>query len=321
MSLPRQPSAKGSEATYFNALFERYHRREWLRADPLEIVHEFLDKDEREIAALLGALLAYGSVKQIQGSLRQLFALMGPSPAAFVRERSLRAMQGALDGFRHRFTDANDVATLLWLVGETQRDFGSLEHAFLAHDSGDDYATALEGLLANWQDRLEAEKRLRHVASKPSFKHFLSRPSRGSACKRWFLFLRWVVRPADGIDLGLWSRASPAKLLFPMDRHVLRIARNLHIVSTQQATLRTARTLTQWFRRLDPTDPVRYDFALCHLGILGSCPSSPDVSACRSCELAPICMLKRALEREASKARTRESAELEPECERKRQAR
>lgn len=321
MRLCPQSLPRSSEVTYFNAIFERYHRREWLFADPLELVHEFPNQDDREIAALLGALLAYGSVKQIQGALRQLFALMGKKPAAFVRAHGLGAMLRALEGFGHRFTEAQDVATLLWLVGETQREFGGLEKAFLTYDNGEDYATALEGLLNHWQRRLEAERRLRDIAGKPSFKHFLSRPSRGSACKRWFLFLRWVVRPADGIDLGLWSSACPAKLLYPVDRHVLRIARNLQIVRSSQATLRTARTITGWFRRYDPADPVRYDFALCHLGILRACPSTPDVSACRCCELAPICKLKRTLESTARKTRARVSAGPEPGCEPKRQAR
>ena len=177
-------------------------------------------------------------------------------------------------------------------------------------------------LLARWGGWSARTPRLRHLGAKPSFKHLTSNPARGSACKRWFLFLRWMVRPADGLDLGLWRRATPAKLLYPVDRHVLRIANNLGVVSSKQASLRVARAITAFFREIDPADPVRYDFALCHLGILGACPTAPDVARCSICELAPMCQLRRRLERRAGRAVTsRRSDQPAPECARTRRGR
>ncbi len=300
-NLQKSSTARAKE--YFEALYRRYHRPELLRADPLEIVRAFPDAADREIAALAAALLAYGSVAQIRQSLRRLFERMDGAPAAFVACHTPDQARRALAGFRHRFTDDEDVAALLWLAGRSQKEYGSLEQALLAHDTGDDYAAALEGLLARWGGWSARTPRLRHLGAKPSFKHLTSSPARGSACKRWFLFLRWMVRPADGLDLGLWRRATPAKLLYPVDRHVLRIANNLGVISSKQASLRVARAITAFFREIDPADPVRYDFALCHLGILGACPTAPDVARCNACELAPMCQLRRRLERRASRRR------------------
>lgn len=281
---------------YFESVYARYHRAEYLHADPLLRVYAFSDDADREIAALVSALLAYGNVAQIKKSLDRLFSRLGPYPSQVLLHASFGELQRLLRSFRHRFQTGDDIAALLWLMGQTQREFGCLEQAFLTFDEGSDYATMVEGITSLWGEWCLRDKRLTRVAQSRSFRHLVSTPSRASACKRWFLFLRWVVRPRDGVDLGLWKNASPSKLLFPVDRHILRIANNLGIVRSCQATLRIAREITDFFRRIDPMDPVRFDFALCHLGILGVCPTKPDMDACRRCELTPVCCLRRKLE-------------------------
>lgn len=318
-----QSKSLQTQARYFEALLRRYHKAEFLRADPLCVVHRFTNAADQEIAALLAALLAYGNVKQIIRSLNHLFALMEMHPAAFVECLDLRSVHKALKTFRHRFHDGQDIATLLWLIRQTQVEFGSLERAFLHFDSGEDYSGALGGLLNLWHSWLGRASRLRSMLGKPSFIHFMASPQRGSACKRWFLFLRWVVRPRDGIDLGLWHQADSSKLLFPVDRHILRIANNIGIVSARSATLKVARAITGFFRVLDAKDPVRFDFALCHLGILGDCPTTPDVGVCEACELAEICQLRTRLASQSKKEilSSLGSALREQECGRKRRAR
>ncbi|MCX7626675.1 MAG: TIGR02757 family protein [Candidatus Sumerlaeaceae bacterium] len=280
---------------YFEAVYERYHRPSILQADPLEIVHRFPTAEDRELAALVGALLAYGTVAQIKGSLTRLFSLLGENPSELVHHATFQELRRQLRSFRHRFHDGDDIAALLFLFARTKRQFGSLESALLAFDTGDDYGTALEGLLSLWYEMCQATMQLSRFVERQSFRHLVTSPARGGASKRWFLFLRWAVRPADGIDLGLWKRAVPCKLLFPVDSHILRIARNLGITSASQASLQVAREITAFFRRIDAQDPVRFDFALCHLGILGVCPTTPDVRACEQCELAPVCQLRQTL--------------------------
>src|SRR5699024_8231674 len=118
-------------------------------------------------------------------------------------------------------------------------------------------------------------------------KHLLSDPEKGSACKRLLLYLRWMVRPDDGVDLGLWAVA-PARLVIPLDTHVHRIARNLGLTRRADASCRTAVEVTDSLRLLDASDPVKYDFALCHHGVSRACPSSPVTEKCSACVLRDV---------------------------------
>ena len=102
------------------------------------------------------------------------------------------------------------------------------------------------------------------------------------------MFMRWMVRPADGIDLGLWKEISPAKLIIPVDAHIQRIARFLGLTSRMQADWRMAQEITAALRRYDREDPVKYDFSLCHIGISEGC-SGGKREACLTCALSEVC--------------------------------
>ncbi|MBI1884102.1 MAG: DUF2400 family protein [Chlamydiae bacterium] len=118
---------------------------------------------------------------------------------------------------------------------------------------------------------------------------FLPNPKDGSTCKRLNLFLRWMVRGPDTIDLGLWREVSPSDLIIPLDTHVARISRYLGLSSSITYAWKVSCEITQNLKRLDSRDPIKYDFALCHLGISGDCPSRPDLDKCEPCMLRPIC--------------------------------
>jgi uncharacterized protein (TIGR02757 family) len=120
------------------------------------------------------------------------------------------------------------------------------------------------------------------------FPFFFPSPAAGSACKRLCMYLRWMVRPADGFDLGLWHYVSPAKLIIPVDAHIRRIGFYLGLTSRKQADWRMAREITASLRRLDPDDPVKYDFPLCHLGISEGCDGH-DRLRCSACPIAEVC--------------------------------
>jgi uncharacterized protein (TIGR02757 family) len=120
------------------------------------------------------------------------------------------------------------------------------------------------------------------------FRFFFPSPAAGSACKRLCMYLRWMVRPADGIDLGLWHDIPPAKLVMPVDAHIQRIGRYLRLTSRKQADWRMAREITAALRKLDPDDPVKYDFSLCHLGISAGC-GGRDPLRCPGCPIATVC--------------------------------
>src|SRR5262249_43287193 len=126
-------------------------------------------------------------------------------------------------------------------------------------------------------------------ARKKSLSHLLSDPRGPSASKRLWLFLRWMVRPADGIDLGVWSEVSPSLLLVPVDTHIHKLASNLGLCTTRGLTLRAAEEITAALRRFDAHDPVKYDFSLCHMGMLQRCPSRKDRTRCEGCGVKPVC--------------------------------
>ena len=94
----------------------------------------------------------------------------------------------------------------------------------------------------------------RRVPKRAGVCYFFPRPSAGSACKRLNLFLRWMVR-RDGLDLGVWSRVSPAQLVVPLDTHVIRVGRCLRLTRYTSPGWRMAQDITASLRRLDPADP------------------------------------------------------------------
>jgi uncharacterized protein (TIGR02757 family) len=295
MTGERSESRHGRLKPFLDRVHERYHRPDYLGSDPLVVVRQFRSPKDREIAALFAALLAYGNVKQINSSLGRLFGKMPHGPWRFVYEYRHEDATVALNGFKHRFNDSQDILCLCWLLHQVLMR-GSLEEFFLlgyAPESED-----LAGATARFVDNLCALRFEPHfdrdmMLARRSFRHLLPRQDGGSACKRLNLFLRWMVRPDDGIDLGLWTRIPAARLLVPVDTHIHRIATNLGILSKRGASLAAAREITRHLRDAQPADPVRYDFGLCRIGILKRCPPNPKATACRECELNPVCRARR----------------------------
>jgi uncharacterized protein (TIGR02757 family) len=124
-----------------------------------------------------------------------------------------------------------------------------------------------------------------------NFLHLLPDPGTGCAAKRPCLFLRWMVRKDDGLDLGLWTVLAPRELVIPLDTHVLRIARYIGLTDRKTAGWLTAEEITSSLRAFDPDDPVSYDFALAQLGISRDCIHRRDPDRCPACPLEAICRL------------------------------
>lgn len=239
-----------------DALFERYHRRDLVHPDPLVFLYDYADLKDREVVALLASSLAYGRVSQIMKSVSSVLDRMGSSPFLFVTGSSSREIRSAFRRFRHRFTSGEDLFHLLWgLRGAVER-YGSLQECFFA-GLGHDDQTILPAL-ARFVSSLYPPGGCR--------KGFLPSPQEGSACKRWHLFLRWMVRE-DEVDPGGWRRISPSKLIVPLDTHMHRIGQELRLTTRKQADQRTALEITRAFSEIIPEDPVRYDFVLTRFGI------------------------------------------------------
>jgi len=246
-----------------DALVGRFDDR-FLDTDPLGIVRRFLAPEDREIAGLLAAGLAYGRVASIRASLERLFALLGPHPSRFVDALDSRRDARLLASFVHRFHTGRDVAAFLGLVRRAREAAGSLESFFVEGD--DPEAETIGPALDRFGERLFA---LGGVAPSDRVRLFLPLPSRGSVCKRSCLFLRWMVRPEDGVDCGVWTRVSPSRLVLPLDTHLIRVVRALGWTRRKSPGWEMALDATRRLARFDPEDPIRYDFALSRLGILG----------------------------------------------------
>jgi len=239
--------------------------------DPIQIVRRFRRDDDREAVGFVAASLAFGRVMSVLQSIERVLAVMGPQPAAFVRAFDPRRDGPAFGGIVHRWTREADIVALLWLMRQMIDRAGSIEGFFLEHY--DPRADDVEGALDRFSTRataLDLKAAYGRVPKRPGVGYFFPRPSAGSGCKRLNLFLRWMVR-RDALDLGVWRRVSPAKLIVPLDTHVIRVGRCLRLTEYTSPGWRMARDITASLRGLDPDDPVKYDYALCHLGMMNAC--------------------------------------------------
>lgn len=250
--------------------------REALAADPVRFARRYEDKADREVAALICALFAYGNVKAVGAFLDGLLNTLGPSPASALQRRVRRRVRSP-----YRFQTVSDVEHFLDALGTLLREEGSVEAAFAAGGG-----TA--------EDRLESlALEIRRIAGKttPGLAHLLPLPSSGSACKRWWMFLRWMVRPDDGVDLGLWSCLTPGDLRIPVDTHIARIAYALRLSDRRTPDRKFSIEVTRALAALRPEDPTCFDFVLAHMGILKACPRHRVASICKACSLRPYCRL------------------------------
>ena len=255
-----------------DALSRVYDAR-FLDSDPVGIVRRFGPAEDREIVGLVAAGLAYGRVASIRASLERVLAILGPRPARWVARFDPIRDARRLDGFSHRFTRGRDVALLLYLLRQALERAGSLERFFVEGDpdpAGPTIGPALDAFGARLFALDPGPLAPRGVVpARDGARWLLPVPGNGSVCKRSCLFLRWMARPDDGVDCGAWREVSPARLVLPLDTHLVRVVRALGWTRRRSPGWPMALEATDRLRRLDPDDPVRYDFALSRLGILG----------------------------------------------------
>ena len=256
--------------------------------DPIQIVRRFTRNDDREIVGFIAAALAFGRVSSVLQSIERVLAVLGPAPAAYVRRFDPRRDAPAFAGIVHRWTREADIVAMLWLLRQMIDRAGSVEGFFLEGDdaSAGDIADALDSFSTRAM-ALDLKAAYGRVPTRPGVCYFFPRPSAGSACKRLNLFLRWMVR-RDALDLGVWQRVSPARLIVPLDTHVIRVGRCLRLTAYTSPGWRMARDITASLRRLDAQDPVKYDFSICHLGMMNACGfSRPQADS--QCPLRGVC--------------------------------
>jgi uncharacterized protein (TIGR02757 family) len=273
--------------TELDRLYESFNY-ENSAADPIQIVRRYSRRDDMEIVAFCAASLAFGRVASVLQSIERLVAIMGERPAEFVRRFEPARDAAAFDGLVHRWTRERDLVALVWVLRQMLERSGSIEGFFV--EGYDPAAPDLSGALDSFSARamaLDLKAAYGRVPKRPGVSYFFPSPLKGSACKRLNLFLRWMVR-RDALDLGVWTRVSAAKLVVPLDTHVIRVGRCLRLTTYTSPGWKMARDITASLTRLDPADPVRYDFSICHLGMMNACGFSR-AQADAQCPLRGVC--------------------------------
>ena len=270
--------------------------RRRLPLDPVSLPHRYRDPRDAEVAGLLAASLAYGRADLFLPKVTRILESMGPSPAAFVRRLDVAGAKALLSGFVYRFNVGADVAVLLLGMGQMLERRGSLEAGFIAarEASGGELHAAL-GTFVRELRKVEVRAVERALGKTRGLDHLLPVPLGAGAAKRLHLYLRWMVRGPDGVDLGVWKQVPPSGLLVPLDTHVARLAWRLGLVRRRTMGWAAAEDITANLRVIDPVDPVRYDFVLCHHGMSGACPPRARAELCARCVLQWECAVGRSL--------------------------
>jgi uncharacterized protein (TIGR02757 family) len=262
--------------SFLNQATQVFHRPEFIGSDPLSRVRLYSGLLDQEIVSFLSSMLAYGNVRQIHRSLDTVLKSISRSPFktpsvwAAALARGKRSAENVIPAsWKHRFNDREDLLVLMRWLGFLQLQYGSMGVFFVHHCMKRGDPNIASGLDA-WSENLRSFA-LRFSVS-PGFSFFVSSPRLGSACKRHCMFLRWMGRK-DEIDPGLWvgidpKKFSPQKLVIPLDTHLQKIARQLGLTRRKTVSWKMALEVTDALKTFDANDPLRYDFALCRLGIM-----------------------------------------------------
>ena len=257
-----------------------------LTPDPLEVVRRYTDPLDQEVAGLIAAAFAYGRADTVVVNVAAVLEKMGPSPHGYLCDRFTPHEAGRrFSGFAHRFHKTPELVALLDRIATVIRRHGSLGELFRSCYDNDepDIAPSLSRFVEAIITSRPVKARYR-----AALQYLLTSPGDGSACKRMNLYLRWMVR-RESPDLGIWTFVPPAKLVMPVDTHVHRISRFLGLNERKSADWKSARTFTDRLAAFNPEDPVRYDYAICRLGILDLCSRKRRKENCDVCLLRDVC--------------------------------
>jgi uncharacterized protein (TIGR02757 family) len=244
---------------FFDEKLLQFNQSNFIESDPISIPHQFKKKQDIEIAGLIAAVLAWGQRVTIINKSKEFMERMDNSPHEFLLHCKAKDFKN-FKGFKHRTFNETDALYFAEFLSQYYRKNDSLEQAFKVSPSDEHVGNALihfHRLFFSLEDFPQRTKK--HIPT----------PERKSACKRINMYLRWMVRQdKSGVDFGIWKNISAAQLICPCDVHVERVARKLKLIKRKQMDWETAIELTSNLKKLDPHDPVKYDFVLFGLGVV-----------------------------------------------------
>ena len=240
----------------FEKIYDEYNKREYVHPDPLEFLYGYESLLDREIVGFIASSLAYGRVQQILKSVSRILEPMGDSPSNYVMNAQMEDLKSMYGGFKHRFTTGDEICHLLIGIRGLLEEYGSIENCLFSNmDETGNIISSLNSMVSCIANKSGLDR-----------SSLLSRPILGSACKRHFLFLKWMTRK-DKVDPGGWEKIRPEQLIMPVDTHIFSIAISFGMTERKQADLKAAIEITDAFKKIVPYDPTRYDFVLTRFGI------------------------------------------------------
>ena len=235
----------------------QYNTIDFIEPDPISVPHRYSLKEDVEIAGFLASTIAWGNRKMITKNGHRMMDLLGNSPYDFVMSHDENQLE-RLEGFVHRTFNAEDFKFFIKSLQHIYSNHSGLEALFLKHQTENSLQPAIHAFNKAFFEIPHLSRTRKHVAD----------PQKGSVAKRINMCLRWFVRNDNaGVDLGIWKTISPSKLSCPLDVHSGNVARKLGLLNRKQNDGKALTELDNSLRLLDPTDPVKYDFALFGLGI------------------------------------------------------
>lgn len=242
---------------FLDAKVEEYNNPKFIESDPIQIPHQFSKKEDIEIAGFLSATIAWGNRKSIINNANKMMNLLEQSPYDFVMNHQEADLQ-KLEHFVHRTFNGHDFATFIQGLQHIYKNHNGLEAVFSKHAN----TTGLQSAIHHFK------RAFFEIQHQPRTQKHISDPLKNSAAKRINMYLRWMVRNDNtGVDFGLWKSISPSALSCPLDVHSGNVARKLDLLNRKQNDGKALKELDEALRRLDPSDPVKYDFALFGLGV------------------------------------------------------
>ena len=242
---------------FLDTKVEEYNNPKFIESDPIQIPHQFSLKEDVEISGFLTATIAWGNRKSIIKNAKRLMNLLDNSPYDFVMNHSESDLE-KLQPFVHRTFNGNDCIQFIKSLNHIYNNYNGLESVFEKHAEKKSLQKSISQFKTAFFEIEHLSRTQKHV----------SNPLKNSAAKRINMFLRWMVRNDNaGVDFGIWKSIKPNQLSCPLDVHSGNVARKLGLLKRKQNDAKALLELDTSLRRLDTTDPVKYDFALFGLGV------------------------------------------------------
>ncbi|NJY62509.1 TIGR02757 family protein [Salinimicrobium sp. CDJ15-81-2] len=239
---------------------EQYNTPQFIETDPVQIPHLFSKKEDIEISGFLTATISWGNRKSILKNANLLIDLLDRAPYDFVMQHSDNDLQ-KLQPFVHRTFNGTDLIYFIKAFRNIYNRYGGPENIFSKHSGKESLQPAIH----------EFKKIFFELPHEPRTEKHVSDPLKNSAAKRINMFLRWMVRNDNkGVDLGIWESISPSQLSCPLDVHSGNVARKLGLLKRKQNDAKALAELDKNLRKMEPKDPVKYDYALFGLGVFES---------------------------------------------------